>query len=230
MPTSQDSWPEFLSLAVHEFRTPASVVSGYLRMLLNDQSSPLSDRQRKMLSEAEKSCARLVALIAEMNDVSKLDAGLVKLSREPLDLFAMVEEVAASVHEAQDRGVRLEVRGTPAGATMMGDGPRLRQAFAAIFRAILREQGGACTVVVERRLTTDASRGAAAIIVAEENAVQSAYESAHTSFDEKRGGMGLALPLARRVIEGHGGGLSSPAGASERGAAIITFPRPELSR
>jgi signal transduction histidine kinase len=230
MTSPHDSWPEFLSLAVHEFRTPAGVVSGYLRMLLNDQSSPLSDRQRKMVTEAEKSCSRLVTLIAEMSDVSKLDAGLVKLNRESLDLFAMVEEVAASVHEAPDRDVRLEVRGMGAGATMTGDGPRLRQSFAAIFKAILREQAGACTVVVERRFAANAAGGAAVIVVAEEHAVQSAYESAHTRFDEKRGGMGLALPLARRVIEGHGGDLSSPAGAAERGAAIITFPRPELNR
>ena len=226
----KDSWPEFLSLAVHEFRTPASVVSGYLRMLQNDETAPLSERQRKMVSEAEKSCARLVALIAEMNEVSKLDAGLITLGLERLDVFTMVADVAKDVHEAQDREVRLEVRGTPDGATMMGDGPRLRQAFSAVFRAILREQAGACTVVVDRRLDDRTAGGSVIIVVAEEGSVQAAYESAPAAFDETRGGLGLALPLARRVIEGHGGRLSSPAGAVERGTAIITFARSELNR
>ena len=73
---SEESYPKLLSLAVHELRTPASVVGGYLRMLQRDTETPLSDRQRKMVDEAEKSCARLVALIAELSEVGKIDAGL----------------------------------------------------------------------------------------------------------------------------------------------------------
>ena len=67
--SSTERYTDLLSLAVHEFRTPASVVGGYLRMLLRDADQPLTDRQRKMIEEAEKSCARLVALIAEMSDI-----------------------------------------------------------------------------------------------------------------------------------------------------------------
>src|SRR5437899_10770099 len=90
---SKNACAELLSLAVHEFRTPASVVSGYLRMLQRD-TTPLNDRHRKMVDEAEKSCARLVALVTEMSEVSKLDAGVTALGKEPLDLFVVVEEPA----------------------------------------------------------------------------------------------------------------------------------------
>src|SRR5439155_6366978 len=148
---SSETCARLLSLAVHELRTPASVVGGYLRMLQRD-TDPMSDRQRKMIDEAEKSCVRLVALIAEMSEVSKLDAGVATLTRQRLDLFPLVQDVAEGVHEAEDREVRLEVRGEAAGAEMIGDAARLRGAFDAIFRAILREQPAACTVVVDRRL------------------------------------------------------------------------------
>ena len=56
-------WEKILSLSVHEFRTPMTVVAGYIRMLLKDRAGPLSDQQRKLLEEAEKSCARLTALL-----------------------------------------------------------------------------------------------------------------------------------------------------------------------
>src|SRR5262245_7992754 len=56
---------QLLSLAVHEFRTPASVVGGYLRMLQRDVDPPLGERQRKMVDEADKACGRIVALINE---------------------------------------------------------------------------------------------------------------------------------------------------------------------
>ena len=137
-----------------KFRTPASVVSGYLRMLQRDTDSTLSDRQRKMIDEAERSCARLVAIVGELSDVAKLDAGLVKLAQQPTDAFALVAEVAGLVHEARDRDVRFEVRGEAEGATMSGDATRLRSAFDAIFRAILREKPGQCLVVAERRIAS----------------------------------------------------------------------------
>jgi signal transduction histidine kinase len=244
---TKDSYSQLLSLAVHEFRTPASVVGGYLRMLQRDTEAPLSDRQRKMIEEAEKSCARLVAIVAELSDVAKLDAGVVTLGREPLDAFSLVAQVAELVHEAKDRDVRLEVRGTAEGATLAGDTGRLRSAFDAIFRAIVREKPGQCTVVAERRIETIDGRRSAVVIVAEETSVQTAYDREAGPFDEKRGGMGLALPLARRVIEGHGGRLWSPAASRPadtddtegsragddplaRGSAIISLPITELPR
>jgi signal transduction histidine kinase len=230
MVPSHDAYPKLLSLAVHELRTPASVVGGYLRMLQRDTESPLSARQRKMIDEAEKSCARLVQLVAELSEVSKLDAGLVTFAQQPLDVFALAEEVAGGVHEAEDREVRLEVRGASAGAAIAGDAVRLRTAFHSIFRAILREQPAAGTVIADCRLEHDGGLARAVIVVAQSDRVQAAYSAPAGDFDEKRGGLGLALPIARRIIEAHGGHIASPAepeaadAVAGRGTAIITFP------
>jgi len=232
--STKESYPQLLSLAVHEFRTPASVVGGYLRMLQRDAAGELNDRQRKMIDEAEKSCARIVALIAELSDVSKLDSGLITLARQPVNIFALVSEVAEHVQEARDRDVRFEVRGDSDGAGIEGDVTRLRNAFDAIFRAVLREKSGPCTVVADRRRETHEGHANAVVIVSEADTVQTAYDRDRGAFDEKRGGLGLALPLARRVIEGHGGRIFAPAplgaaadDAVSRGSAIITLPLTE---
>jgi signal transduction histidine kinase len=211
-------------------------------MLQRDAAGELNDRQRKMVDEAEKSCARLVTLIAEMSDVAKLDSGVIALARQPLDIFALVSEVAEQVQEARDREVRLEVRGDDGAAHVNGDATRLRAAFDAVFRAILREKGGPCVVVAERRRETQNGKGTAVVVVSDAATVQAAYERDRGAFDEKRGGMGLALPLARRVIEGHGGRITAPAPVPapdtpphdplaadpvSRGSAIITLPLTE---
>jgi signal transduction histidine kinase len=225
-----ESYARLLSLAAHEFRTPASVVGGYLRMLLRDTESPLSDRQRKMLEEADKSCARLVSLIAELSDISKLDGGSAASKQERMDLFKLIREVAADVHEASDRGVRLTVRGDAAGAPVIADRTRLSSAFQAFFRAILREQPGEVTVVAECRRGPDRT---AVVVVARDSDVQRSYDASATAFDEKRGGLGLALPIACRVIERSGGRVWSPAltshpesesGLAGRSAVIIALP------
>jgi nitrogen fixation/metabolism regulation signal transduction histidine kinase len=136
--------------------------------------------------------------------------------------------VAEHVHEAEDRGVRLEVRGQAAGGNVSGDAGRLRTAFDAIFRAILREKPGPCTVVVDRRIVLEGARSSAVVVVADEGSVQTAYDAPSGPFDEKRGGLGLALPIARRVIEWHGGRLWSTADAGEsggnKGTALIALP------
>jgi len=213
-----------MSLAVHELRTPASVIAGYLRMVSRDAEHPLSDRQRKMIEEAEKSCMRLSALIAELSDVAKLDSGVLALAQAPLDLFALSAEVAGGVHEAEDRGVHLELYGPSSGAPLTGDAARLKTSLDAIFRAILREQPQATTIVADRRLASDGGRGAAVLVVAPKESVHAAYESAPGLFDDKRGGLGLLLPMARRVIEAHGGRLWAPADGNGRGAAVISIP------
>jgi len=222
MTSSSESYTQLLSLAVHEFRTPASVVGGYLRMLQGDSDTPLSERQRRMIDEAERSCQRLVALIAELSEIQKLDSNLIELAQHGFDAFPAIAEAARGVHEAEDRNVRLVVRGESAGASMRGDVTRLQHAFATVFRASLREMPADTTVVADRRFDTRDGQKSAVLIVADEPNVQSSYDAEPTPFDEKRGGLGLAIPIARRIIERHRGRIWSPAGS--RATAIISLP------
>jgi signal transduction histidine kinase len=227
MPTHEHAYAQLLSLAVHEFRTPASVVSGYLRMLQRDTEHPLTSRQSKMVDEAEKSCARLVTLVGELSEISNLDGGTARLAQQSVDVFALAQELAGSVQETMDNAVHLEFLGESAGASMTGDIARLRTAFSAIFRAILREKASPCTVVADCRFRQTGDGRSAVIVVADRETVQTAYDSPPGPFDEKRGGLGLALPIARRVIEAHGGRLWSPAGVPDhkgKGTAIIVLP------
>jgi signal transduction histidine kinase len=231
MPTSTaENYPTLISLAVHEFRTPASVIGGYLRMLHRDPD--LNERQRRMIEEAEKSCARLVSIIGELSDIGKLDSGALALARHPIDVFSLTAEVAEHVQEGKDREVHLVVRGPDSGAPVVGDGTRLRSAFDAIFRAILREKPGPSTVVVERRLERRGGVASAVLVVAEETSVVAAYDAPPGVFEERRGGLGLALPLARRVIAGHDGQVWSPAEpeALARGSIIVRIPVTETHR
>ena len=221
---------QLLSLAVHELRTPASVVGGYLRMLQRDTSAPLSERQRKMVDEAAKSYGRMVALIDELSEISKLDTGTAAVHEESFDLFGLVQEVADSVHEVGERDVKLQVRGEADRAPLKGDRTRLRHAFAAFLRAILREQATACTIVVDRRRHSNGPGARAVIVMAREPDVQRAYDAVPAPFDDQRGGLGLALPIARRVIERHGGRVWTTAqsdGADShaaRSTIVISLP------
>src|SRR5262245_31965625 len=131
-------WHRLLSLSVHEFRTPITVVAGYIRMLLRDRAGALNDQQRKLLEEAEKSCGRLSALVAEMSELSGLEAGSSPFNRSSLDVAAVVEEAIATLPPLPDREIAIELSsgGT---AIVSGDPVRLKSAFASIMTALRRE-------------------------------------------------------------------------------------------
>src|SRR5688572_28434577 len=105
MTTEQTVLPRVMSLAVHELRTPVTVVAGYLRMVLKEQAGPLNDKQRKMLEEAERSCGRIGALVSEMSEFGKLESRELALARQDFDLTALIQELASGMHEGDDRGV-----------------------------------------------------------------------------------------------------------------------------
>jgi signal transduction histidine kinase len=228
MPVEHNTFPRALSLAVHEFRTPVTVVSGYLRMLLKEQGGPLTEKQRKMLEEAERSCGRLGALVAEMSELGKLEGGELAVARQRFDLAPLVAELASGMHEGGDRDVRLEVRGADRAFAVEGDRTRLAAAIRALMHAALRERGEPGVIVADCSVLADTDPPYVLIAIGDEETVKSLSVNAPgappPTFDEWRGGLGLALPVARRVIEAHGGALWSAAGDKPRAGSALRLP------
>jgi signal transduction histidine kinase len=234
MPTpATDPFAQLISLAVHELRTPIGVVSGYLRMLLRDEDEPLTPRQRRMVEDADKSCVRMAALVAELSEIGKLDGGAIRFAVQRVDLIGLIREIAPNVQDGSDRDVRLAVHGPSEPVEISGDTARLRAAFDAIFRAVVRERPGPATVVADCRRAAIGGVDSLVVVVADEADLDEAARRDRRPFSEARGGMGLALPLARRVIEVHRGRMEAPqplAGRRDsddriaRSSAIVTIP------
>ncbi len=225
MTVEQKVFPRAMSLAVHELRTPVTVVAGYLRMLLREQGGPLTEKQRKMLEEAERSCARIGALVAEMSELGKLEGGDLPLASQEFDLAALLAELASGMHEGEDRGIRLEVRGADRPVAVTGDRTRLGAALKALMHSVLRERGEPGVIVVNCSVSPNTSPAWAVIAIADASLIASLGDTpAPQGFDEWRGGLGMSLPVARRVIEGHGGQLWSLDGTQSRAASALRIP------
>jgi len=220
-------WDRLLSLTVHEFRTPITVLAGYVRMLLKDRAGPLSPEQRRLLEETEKSCGRLSALIAEMGDLSNLEAGTVTLNRGSVLVSALLSEAVASLPPIPDREIPIVVDVIDDAARVQGDPVRLRNALASVLGALRREVVSSDRLVVRvRPQSSDAGRRAVQIAVADADQidmVEAADGSAAGVFDEWRGGCGLSLAIARRIIDSHEGSIRAPLLAT-RTSAVIVLP------
>lgn len=226
--TDRDRQAELLALAVHEFRTPVTVVCGYLRMLAREQLGPLNERQHKLVEESERSCARLGALVAELSELANLDADAVTLASQDVAMRTLLDEAAQRVDDGQDRAIVVEIRGASDGLTVSGDRARLAVAFTALLRAVVREQTEPGRVCVDVDSCDVDGRPHAAVTIgrdAELPAVKNPTPGA--VLNEFRGGLGLSLPIARRVIDRHGGRVWSSAEGRLMGPVAVWLPLKE---
>ena len=213
-------WSKILSLSVHEFRTPMTVVAGYIRMLLTDRAGPVTDPQRRLLEEAEKSCARLSALLTEVSDLAHLDGGPAPFNRQNTDLHKALRDAVEQLPPLPDREVPVDLQLDGDGAPIEGDAVRLTQAFSSVIKALRRELIGDGPLVVRQRRTSpgyDIQIGDADTLAA----LDAGQPGQGEPFDEWRGGCGLLLPVARRIIEAHGGQLRGAPDGRKAGARIL---------
>ena len=219
-------WPKLLSLTVHEFRTPMTVVSGYLRMLLKERAGPVSEQQRRLLEEAEKSCARLSVLLAEVSELSGLEGGTVTFNWTEVDVRALLRDCITGLLPLPDREVAVEFDAEPGEAPVQGDGARLKAAFSAVLTAMRRELVTSDRLLVSERTRAQDGQRVSWIAVAGPDRIASLSEADSASltvFDEWRGGVGLSLAVARRIFSAPGGRLWSPR-ESTRAGAVIALP------
>jgi signal transduction histidine kinase len=217
-------WPRLLSLSVHEFRTPMTVVAGYIRMLLKDRAGALTDQQRRLLEEAEKSCGRLSALLAEMSDLAGLEAGSGTFNRSAVDLLALLGDAIADLPAIPDRDVQVELTTEGAGHVVHGDPVRLKSAFTSVLNALRRELVTSDRLFVRQRRRREDGRNISWIAFGDADqidALERAAPDALTTFDEWRGGCGLSLAIARRIFAAHDGRIWSPAGGAKAGAVVM---------
>src|SRR5215467_6989320 len=152
-PQLDPRWPKILSLSVHEFRTPMTVVAGYIRMLLKDKAGPLNDQQRRLLEETEKSCGRLTALLAEVSELSTLEGGTATFNKQSADLNDVLRAAVEQLPPLPDREVSIDLQPIEGQAPLTGDAAKLGQALGAVVAALRRELITSERLIVRARRT-----------------------------------------------------------------------------
>ncbi len=220
---------EFLAGMSHELRTPLNAIIGFSEVLLEKMFGELTDKQEDYLRDIFASGQHLLALINDILDLSKIEAGRMELEPADFDLREAIAGTLAFVRErASRRGLALEVAFDERVGRIRADERKVRQVILNLLSNAIKftPEGGRVEV---RVAPVD---GAVAIAVAD-NGVGITPEDQAAVFDEfqqvgpsaaRHEGTGLGLALCRKFVELHGGRIWVESRVGEGSAFTFTLP------
>src|SRR5690606_26140444 len=119
---------EFLANISHELRTPLNAIIGYSDMLKNGIYGPINDAQLDRLTRVHTGGTQLLALINDVLDLSRIEAGQMQLHLEQVDLIALIEQTLATVtYQAEKKGLALRQELDSDLPVIQADPQRIRQ-------------------------------------------------------------------------------------------------------
>lgn len=229
--SASQSKSDLIAWTSHEIRNPLNAVLGFAELLDRDEAQPLSDRHRVRVRQILKNGAHLMQLVNDLVDLSRLEAGALRLSCGPVDVVELLMDVKEMVQPlAAPRGIRVQAAVTPRPwPAAMADRTRLLQiALNLVSNAIKfnRPSGTVmCTVTAPRagivRLTVR-DTGVGIPFDAQERLFRPFERAGQESGPIK--GAGIGLYLTRRLAESMGGSVGFRSWPSEGSDFWVDLP------
>jgi PAS domain S-box-containing protein len=207
----------FLATMSHELRTPLNSIIGFTGILLQDLAGPLTAEQRKQLTMVRDSARHLLALINDVLDISKIEAGQLEVIIEPFDLRASLEKVLGLVRPlAEKKGLALDIRLAPEIGSFDSDARRVEQILINLLNNAVKftDEGGITLEAGYAPYPFRAPRTALRISITDTGIgikpedLQSLFQPFHqidTGLTRRHEGTGLGLAICRRLAELLGG-------------------------
>lgn len=222
---------EFISTVSHELRTPMTAIKGYTDLLSGGAVGPLNDNQKHFLGVIKNNTDRLIALINDLLDISRIETGRIRFEPAPVKVGEIIADVVeAMAARAQSRGLVLTYEVGAGLPEVMGDRGRLYQVLTNLV-------GNAINYTPEGSITVEATTAGTAVQVSvNDTGVGIAPEDISHIFDrfyraddpvvQEASGTGLGLPIVKMFVEMHGGRVWVDSRRGEGSTFTFILPAP----
>jgi PAS domain S-box-containing protein len=194
----------FIASTSHELRTPLNAIIGFTGMTIQGLSGPLNEEQRDNLARVYQSAKHLLALITDIIDISKIEAGKIGSFTEEFPLKELVDEAIDTVTpQLQEKGLPLE-REIPAGLMVYADRKRLLQCLVNLLSnaAKFTEKGRIVVAARESEGRLELSVTDSGVGIAERDLPRlfKPFERLESRLRIQAGGTGLGLYLTSKLV------------------------------
>lgn len=223
----------FLAAMSHELRTPLNAIIGFSEVMARQLYGPIGhEKYRDYAADIRASGDHLLALIDDVLDLSRVEAGKLALHREPLDVAEQVEACCRLVEgRAEEDGIELQLaRPRDIDTTILGDRVRFRQILLNLLTNAVKftEHGGRVRVEIDtapdRAVTviiTDTGIGMSGVDL---ERVFRPFERIDVGTSRPIEGAGLGLALSRALVREHDGTLHIASTPGQGTTVTLTFP------
>jgi PAS domain S-box-containing protein len=202
---------EFVSIVSHELRTPLTSIRGSVQLVLDEANSVPDPEHRKLLQIALNNCERLVRIINDILDVSKIESGNLTLRRKAVHVADLVRQsIDVVMPPARNANVTLDVNVPANVRPVMVDPDRVVQALVNLLSNAVKFAPPGSTVTT----TVTGSEHMVTIAVADQgegiapenlNRLFQKFQQVDSSSSRRKGGTGLGLAITKALVEQHGG-------------------------
>ncbi len=211
---------DFVARMSHELRTPLNSVIGFTNILLKNRRAALDESDLQYLHRVRGAGTHLLALINDVLDIAKVEAGRMTLEKVRVEIVPLVRSVMAHLQpQAQQAGISLELESDEETAILFADPDKVRQVLINLMgnalkftpsggvtvRVFASGDDGSGAALVERIEVTDTGIG---IPQDRLDAVFEAFEQSDSSTSRQYGGTGLGLSISRALCHAMGLTLS----------------------
>ncbi len=212
----------FLANMSYELRTPLTTIGGFAELLQSGAAGELEPQGQEYLAAILTAVGRLTEQVENVLDLSQSEAGLLPLSREPVDLLPFVTDIVRAREQAiRDGGITLDLRGSRTSGRIDADPRQLRRAIAHLLDNAIAATANKGKILVD---LSRSDAGARIVISDNGRGMDAATLKLALEGGDTGGRSGLGIPLARELVEAHGGTLDI---VSEPGAgttATVLLP------
>ncbi|MDH5627302.1 MAG: GAF domain-containing protein, partial [Candidatus Krumholzibacteria bacterium] len=222
---------DFVSHVSHELRTPLTSIKAYVETLANNIEDPTFVQRREFLDIVHKETNRLIRIVNDVLDVSKIEFGQRPVSRSAIALHAVVEEVLSMLSPSlKERDVTVSVNVPDSLPRVDGDADLIKQVFINLISNALKYSPRGTTITVRAReeavsLVVSVSDQGIGIPRDEIGNVFDKYFRARSQVSAKMEGLGLGLAIVKNIVEQHGGSVRVESEENVGSTFSFTLPR-----
>jgi signal transduction histidine kinase len=221
---------EFVSLVSHELRTPLTSIAGYVELLSEERVGAVAGEQREYLAIVNHNVDRLIELIDDLLDISRIEAGKVTLRRTTLDLLPLIQGVASLLRpQLEAKGQQLSLDLPPTLPPIAGDAERLTQILTNLMSNAYKytPAGGSITIILrpeDGRVRIDVRDTGIGLSPDDQAQVFIPFFRAQHRATQAVGGTGLGLAITRLLVELHGGEITVTSALGQGSTFSFTLP------
>lgn len=223
---------QFLANMSHELRTPLNAVIGYVEAMLGGMAGEFTSQQMTLLGHVQHNSRRLLNLINDILDLSKIESGSLKVYLAPLEPSKIIEETTVSLQSlADEKGLYLEFHiSENVPEVVLGDAKKIEQILVNLVSNAIKftEEGGVMVEIYSadssnwQMIVADTGIG---ISADEQKLIFDPFQQVDRTLKRKHGGTGLGLSITKHLVEILGGLIQVDSDVGKGTTFTVSLPR-----